>query len=156
MYLTTLQSEQDKTRVEPKAHLDPWVTLHFCHLYCPSLPALLLNSTHACIRPIFIECLLCARNGVLETVDINPVVGLAHAKSLWQKRAWPVRGAEQVITWLEQKACQRHAGRGGCAAGKGRPAPRAVGRAVLQRVREAVALWATVPNSVPFSNMLSD
>lgn len=35
-------------------------------------------------------------------------------------------------------------------------APRTVGRAVLQRAWEAVTLWALLPNSVTFSNMLSD
>lgn len=112
---------------------------------------MLLNSIHACIHPIFIECLLCARNGVLETVDINPVEGIAHAKSLWQKRAWPVRSRG----WSRRRASGRQGKEAGDV-GKGRSAPRTVGRAVLQRAWEAVTLWALLPNSVTFSNMLSD
>lgn len=44
---------------------------------------------------------------VLETLwrtEINQVVALACAKSLWRKGAWPIRRAEKMFTWLQQRA----------------------------------------------------
>lgn len=65
--------------------------------------------------------MLCAKHCVLETpwrAEINQVVGITRAKSLWQKGGWPVRRTERMVTWLEQRGCWLHAVGGGWHCGK--------------------------------------